>query len=254
MLDVTCRAMCITEGGVAVAMLARTCTFFGKPEGKPAGALSFAAQRAHEMCKELGVCRLPLSMGEGWCWSRMLGWANSAVRVGPQHEHKTITAGLKAAKVKQAEVELGAHGSLLVLVEPGVYKEGIAVGDGQRVSVWACDREDGKDKAVVQAVVWNSMDSNTLSVSGAGTFVGVNGFKMSTSCHEGLGHAIGVNCATATSRCQLSFERCDLAANCHLSVVHSYGVGTRLLVKECCIQGKSQSHGVWIGQKAKATQ
>jgi hypothetical protein len=246
------QAMCSPEGGQGLAMLTCTCTFFGKPEaepgkpGKPAGTLSFAVQRAQEICKELGVCRLPLSMGEGWCWSRMVGWASSAVRVGPQHEHKTIVAGLKAAKARQAEVEGSkgsvAEGSLLVLVEPGMYKEGPnAVGNGQRVRLWACDRGGGKDKApVVQAVVWKSTDCKTLSVSGTGTFVSVKGFKMSAVRSESERFDDGVyagSCVYAGSSCQLSFEGCDLTVTGQrdgpCTVIDVFGVVTHLLLSRC---------------------
>ena len=132
------KTMCSPEGGVSLSLLSRTCTVFGKAAVK--GELSMLSQWSQRLCKEAGVRRLPLTMGDGWCWSRMLSWLSQAVRVGAQCELKTIKAGVEAARGKQEEIEGdgGAlvEGSVLVLVEPGVYEEGLEVDDGQCVSIW----------------------------------------------------------------------------------------------------------------------
>ena len=47
---------------------------------------------------------------------------------------------------------------MLVLVEPGVYKETLYVDDGQRVSIWRCDRESESDKKEMAKVEWSSRD------------------------------------------------------------------------------------------------
>ena len=57
----------------------------------------------------------------------MLSWLSQAVRVGAQCKLKTIEAGVEAARRKQVEIEDAGgalvEGSVLVLVEPGVYEE-----------------------------------------------------------------------------------------------------------------------------------
>ena len=110
--------MCSPEGGVGLSMLSRTCTAFGKPEKK--GELAMLQKWAQQYCKLAGVRRLPVTMGEHWCWPRMLSWLSVGVRVGPQHGLKTIKEGIAAAKGKQdaTEADGGAavEGSVVVLL------------------------------------------------------------------------------------------------------------------------------------------
>jgi hypothetical protein len=160
--------MCSPEGGVGLSMLSRTCTAFGKPEKK--GELAMLQKWAQQYCKLAGVRRLPVTMGEHWCWPRMLSWLSVGVRVGPQHGLKTIKEGIAAAKGKQdaTEADGGAvvEDIVVVLVEPGVYEESIVVdGDyGPSVSVWRCDRESESNKEEMQKVEWRSRDAETLYV------------------------------------------------------------------------------------------
>jgi hypothetical protein len=63
------------------------------------------------------------------------------VRVGPQHGSKTIKEGIAAAKGKQdaPEADGGAvmEGSVVVLLEPGVYEDSIVVrASAGCVSIW----------------------------------------------------------------------------------------------------------------------
>ena len=95
--------MCSPEGGVSLSLLSRTCTVFGKADKK--GGTALVSQWTRQYCKEAGVRRLPLTMGDGWCWSRMLSWLSQAVRVGAQCELKTIEAGVDAARGKQEVIE-----------------------------------------------------------------------------------------------------------------------------------------------------
>ena len=76
------QTMCSPEGGVSLSLLSRTCTAFGKADKK--GGTALVSQWSQRFCKEAGVRRLPLTMGDGWCWSRMLCWLSQAVRVGAQ--------------------------------------------------------------------------------------------------------------------------------------------------------------------------
>jgi hypothetical protein len=113
------KTMCSPEGGVSLSLLSRTCTVFGK--AAKTGGTALLAQWTQQYCKEAGVRRLPLTMGDVWCWSRMLSWLSQAVRVGAQCELKTIKAGVAAAWGKQDEIHLVeghlVEGSVLVLVE-----------------------------------------------------------------------------------------------------------------------------------------
>ena len=73
--------------------------------------------------------------------------------MGAQCELKTIEAGVDAASDKQGEIQDADYalveGSVLVLVEPGVYDEGLEVDGGQCVSIWRCDRESESNKKEV---------------------------------------------------------------------------------------------------------
>ena len=51
------QSLCTPEGGVALAMLACTCSFFGKASEHK--KLHFAEQRAFEFCRQIGALRLP---------------------------------------------------------------------------------------------------------------------------------------------------------------------------------------------------
>ena len=93
------KTMCSPEGGVALGLLSQTCTVFGKADKK--GGTALVSQWTQQYCKEAGVRRLPLTMGDGWCWPRMLSWLSQAVRVGAQCELKTIKAGVEAARGEQ---------------------------------------------------------------------------------------------------------------------------------------------------------
>ena len=157
-------------GARALSLVARTCKLVGLKgqldgKGKASVVPSMAMKIAQEACKELGVRRLPLTMGDRWCWSRMLSWLSQAVRVGAQCGLKTIKAGFEAAQEKQEEIENAGgalvEGSVLVLVEPGVYEEeGLKVDGGQRVSIWRCDRESESNKKEMAKVEWRSRDED----------------------------------------------------------------------------------------------
>ena len=163
------RTMCMDpDGARCLALMARCCRLIGLKgqldgKGKDSPAPSIVVKIAQDACAELGVRRLPLSMGDGWCWSRMLAWASDAVRVGSMCKLKTIKEGVIAAEKKQRSVEqvsgILAEGSGLVLVEPGMYPEPVIMsveeeaggGNGGgtdttktlgtlRVSIWRCDR------------------------------------------------------------------------------------------------------------------
>ena len=108
------QAMCSPEGGVSLSLLSRTCTVFGKADKK--GGTALVSQWTRQYCKEAGVCRLPLTMGDRWCWSRMLSWLShsTTVRVGghgaTQGGHVTIAQGVNQAVCNQAESELSCQG------------------------------------------------------------------------------------------------------------------------------------------------
>ena len=195
-----------------MSMLSRTCTVMGKAEKK--GDLPLLARLAQQYCKDAGVCRLPVTMGDGWCWLRMLGWLSEAVRVGgPQHGPKTIREGVAAAKRKQTAIEMDGgvivEGRVVVLVEPDVYEEGIEIdGGGQCVSIWGCDRECGSKKGEMQRVEWRSRDECTLMVVGDAS-VSLNGMHMSAMKSVGY-DGDGFNCVYAHEGATLSLERCDI--------------------------------------------
>jgi hypothetical protein len=120
----------------------------------------------------------------------MLSWLSQAVRVGPQCELKTIKSGVEAAWENQTEVEEDGgdivEGSVLVLVEPGVYEEGLEVDDdGQCVSIWRCDRESESNKKETQKVEWKSRNCYTLELHDNAS-VSVNGVCMVATKSEGF--------------------------------------------------------------------
>jgi hypothetical protein len=90
LLDSIClsQTMCSPEGGRALSLLSRACSAFGKAKVKK--ELAFVAQMASAKCKEAGVRRLPVAMGDNWCWPRMVSCLSQCVRVGPHHAHKAI--------------------------------------------------------------------------------------------------------------------------------------------------------------------
>ena len=97
-------------GARALSLMARACKLVGLKGqlnnlGKDSTEPSMVVQIAQDACKELGVRRLPLTMGDRWCWSRMLSWLSEAVRVGAQCGLKTIEDGVEAARRKQEEIE-----------------------------------------------------------------------------------------------------------------------------------------------------
>jgi hypothetical protein len=64
------------DGARALACLARTCRLLGLKgyldgKGKDSEEPSIVVKIAHEACKEAGVRRFPMTMGDGWCWTRM---------------------------------------------------------------------------------------------------------------------------------------------------------------------------------------
>ena len=195
--------------------------------------------------------RLPLTMGDGWCWFRMLSWLSQAVRVGAQCELKTIEAGVDAARRKQKCIFLLVEGSVLVLVEPGVYEEeGLKVDGGQCVSIWRCDRESESNKKEMAKVEWESRDEDVLIMRGGST-VSVNGMDMSAVKSEGYDGG-GFNCVAAHDGAILSLELCDLTCECDLAVVEISNSETAATISDCCVHD-GESGGVGIYDRASAT-
>jgi parallel beta-helix repeat protein len=185
----------------------------------------------------------------------MLSWLSQAVRVGAQCELKTIKAGVEAAMGKQEDIEDDGgdlvEGSVLVLVEPGVYEEGLEVDDGQRVSIWRCDRESESDKKEMAKVEWRSRDEEVLAMPSAST-VSVNGMHMSAVKSEGY-DGDGFNCVDAHAGATLSLELCDLTCECDdYAVVEISNSGTAATISDCCIHD-GESGGVHITDGASAT-
>ena len=209
---------------------------------------------AQQYCKLAGVRRLPVTMGEHWCWPRMLSWLSVGVRVGPQHGLKTIKEGIAAAKGKQDATEADggdvAEGSVVVLLEPGVYEEMIVVRDaGQRVSIWRCDRESESNKEEMQKVEWRSRDHDVLYVDSTAC-VSVNSVHMSAAKNEGYDGRV-FRCVCVLGGATLSLERCDLTCESD-AVVQIADAGTTAVVAGCSIHD-GNSDGVLICGKAKAT-
>ena len=249
------KTMCSPEGGVSLSLLSRTCTVFGKADKK--GGTALVSQWTQQYCKEAGVRRLPLTMGDGWCWSRMLSWLSQAVRVGAQCELKTIKAGVEAARGKQEEIKGDGgdlvEGSVLVLVEPGVYEEQrVRVVDGQRVSIWRCDRGGESNKEEMQKVEWQSIDAGTLSVYGHAS-VSVSGMHMaamkSKSGYDSVG--CGFNCVCASAGGTLSLELCDLTCE-DAAIAGFVGITSSAVVVRCRIHNGNEG-GVLICGGASAT-
>jgi parallel beta-helix repeat protein len=186
----------------------------------------------------------------------MLSWLSQAVRVGAQCELKTIEAGVDAARWKQAEIE-GAggalvEGSVLVLVEPGVYEEeSLFVDDDQRVSIWRCDRESESNKKEMQKAEWRSRDDDTLFVHGSATVVSVNGMHMSAVKSEGFdGGAFG--CVVVGDGATLSLEGCDLTCEGDAPVAQFMGNETTGVMFGCCIHDGKEG-GLFIAERASVT-
>jgi parallel beta-helix repeat protein len=184
----------------------------------------------------------------------MLSWLSQAVRVGPQCELKTIEEGVEAARGKQEEIEAdGAdlmEGSMLVLVEPGVYEEGLKVDGGQRVSIWRCDRESESNKKEMAKLEWRSRDEEVLIMVG-GSSVSVNGMHMSALKSEGYDGG-RFNCVDADGAATLSLELCDLTCECDYSVVQISDAGSAVTISGCCIHD-GKSNGVAIYKGASVT-
>ena len=239
----------------SLSLLARTCTLFGKAAVK--GGLSLSSQCAQAYCWTLGVRRLPLTMGDGWCYPRMLSWLSQAVRVGAQCELKTIRAGVEFAAERQCAVDDAdgdlLEGSVLVLVEPGVYEEQrVRVVDGQRVSIWRCDRGGESNKEEMQKVEWQSIDAGTLSVYGHAS-VSVSGMHMaamkSKSGYDSVG--CGFNCVCASAGGTLSLELCDLTCE-DAAIAGFVGITSSAVVVRCRIHNGNEG-GVLICGGASAT-
>ena len=250
-------AMCSPAGARALVLMARSCRLFGLKGqvnglGKESKEPSMVVKAAMAMCKDFGVIRFPVTKGDGWCWTRMVAWASDAIHVGKHLVHKTIDDGVNAAVRKQRTiVQAGgalAEDSMLVLVEPGVYTELVLIGEGQRVSIWRCDRESEANKTEMQKLEWRSEDKATLVVSG-NAFINVTGVHMSAKkSHDFVGP--GFFCANAQSGATLSLERCDVTCE-SLRVVEVHGAGTNAFLVGSCIHSGGQG-GVNIHGKAKA--
>jgi parallel beta-helix repeat protein len=144
------------------------------------------------------------------------------------------------------------EGSVLVLVEPGVYEEGLGLGkvvDGQCVSIWRCDRESESDKKEMAKVEWRSRDEDVLTMAGAS--VSVNGMHMSATKSEGY-DGDGFCCVDAYDAATLSLELCDLTCECDYAVVQISDSGTAATISSCCIHDGKEG-GVVICRGASAT-
>ena len=247
-------------GARALSLMARTCKLVGLKGqldnlSKDSTEPSMVVQIAQDACKELGVHRLPLAMGDDWCWSRMLSWLSQAVRVGAQCELKTIEDGVDAADGKvdliKDDGDVLVESSLLVLVEPGVYEEEVLqVDGGQRVSIWRCDREGESNKKEMQKAEWRSGDGWTLVVNDEATVVSVNGMHMSAVKSEGY-DGEGFSCVLAEDEGTLCLEGCDLTCEDQSVVEFSYA-GTTARMSGCCVHDGKQG-GVLIHGGASAT-
>ena len=246
---------CRSDGARALSLMARSCRLLGLKgqldgKGRESTALSMTGTIAQELCKEAGVCRLPLTMGAGWCWSRMLYWLADAVRVGPHHELKTVQGGIRAARKVQVAMERAGgalvEGSVLVLVEPGVYKEaGSDVDDCNRVSIWRCDRQSSKGD--VLKVEWTSVDQHVLILQGK-VSVSVNGVHMAAT-KSALYNGSPFVCVGTGDGSALTLERCNLTS-AGATIIQIGGTESSALVSGCCIHDGMA--GVFIGNKAKA--
>jgi parallel beta-helix repeat protein len=176
--------------------------------------------------------------------------------VGAQCELKTIKAGVAAARGKQGGIEDAGgalvEGSVLVLVEPGVYEnESVVVDDGECVSIWGCDRESESNKKEMQKVEWRSRDDDTLVARGSAAAVSVNGVHMSATKSEGYdGGSFG--CVTAGGRATLSLEGCDLTCEGDAAVAQFSLPETTGVMFGCCIHDGKEG-GLFIAERASVT-
>ena len=272
------------DGARGLALCGLTCKLMGWKgwvEGLKGMTLVDRAIRDH--LSELGIRRLPLTMGTGWCWSRMLHWASTAVRVGPPHELKSIQKGIESAEsaVQILSQQSGSHplaraeSSVMVLVEPGLYQESVRLSEGC-ATVWACDRESG------EPVVWKSDGEHALcltAAASAGTAAGtaagsaggtaaggtistvltvqVNGCRLSAANVDRAGEVDSV-WATAGPGCEMNItlERCDLTCACTAggSAVLICGVGAvSATIRKCCVHDCVSGDGVFFSSKGKLT-
>jgi parallel beta-helix repeat protein len=139
---------------------------------------------------------------------------------------------------------------MLVLVEPGVYEEGLEVDGGQRVSIWRCDRESESNKKEMAKLEWRSRDEDVLFMGGWPS-VSVNGMRMSAVKSEGYDGG-GFNCVFADGGATLSLELCDLTCEYDLAVVEISGAGSAAILSSCCIHD-GKGGGVLICLGASAT-
>ena len=185
------------DGARGLGLMACACRMIGLKgqldgKGRDSREPAMAAGLAQIMCKALGVKSLPVTLGSGWCWPRMLAWVSEAVRVSPnpvRGECKTIREGIRSSCQKQKQLASSgvraAEGCVLCLVEPGVYEEAICLSDhahydemaysnynkaavfnlcpGSRVSIWASERESTLKEGKLQ-VEWRSKDEDTLTL------------------------------------------------------------------------------------------
>jgi parallel beta-helix repeat protein len=165
--------------------------------------------------------------------------------VGAQCELKTIRAGVGAAMGTQEDIEKEGvdlmEGSLLVMVEPGVYEEKTVVVDGaQRVSIWRCDRESESNKKKMSKVEWRSWDNDTLYCRAAAVSVK----------SEGYGGG-GFGCVGGGEGVTLSLEGCDLTCEGDAAVVQFAQNETTGVMYGCRIHdGKSGGVGIAVGASA----
>jgi parallel beta-helix repeat protein len=186
----------------------------------------------------------------------MLSWLSQAVRVGAQCELKTIKQGVAAAWGKQEELEgVGGalvEGSVLVLVEPGLYEEErVVVDDDECVSIWRCDRESESNKEEMQKVEWRCRDDDTLITYGDAAAVSVNGMHMSVTESEGY-DGDGLSCVAAGDGATLSLEGCDLTCESNAAVAQFLDNETTGVMFGCCIHDGKKA-GVLIRDGASAT-
>lgn len=253
-------AMCCPDGARGLALMARSCRLIGLKGyldgqvGKVSATPSMAVKVAQDMCKALGVLKLPMSMQgtDNWSWSRMLCWASDAVQVGPLHELKTIKDGLAAVVTKHASIS-GAklvEGSVLMLVEPGVYDEAVLINEpGINVTLRACERESDSRKGIMQKMEWVCKDAIVVNINNE-LSVSLIGMHITGAKSEGR-KGEDTPCVQATQGSALCMERCY--ATCEDGpVVMVSGTGTTASLSGCCIHDGA-SAGFFIFNQAKAT-
>jgi parallel beta-helix repeat protein len=160
------------------------------------------------------------------------------------------------------------EGSIMVLVEPGVYEESTVVVHGRWcVTIWGCERPVAAPAASafsapnqvaslpdhddgIQRVCWRTWNEGVLDLYNEGAFVSVFGMHMAALKAEGV-ECDDFYTVYAGGAATLSLERCDLTCQ-NGDAVYIQRLGTSATVSNCCIHNGNEG-GVSICEKGKAS-